>query len=341
MAERVDQVNTWRKLVKDDTTSVRQRDLQMTEAGKVGFVIMVGKTWPMERVWQDWLQGVDRSRYKIVIHTSSTEYTPSAAFRNDVMDVVVPTRWCGMVPAVLAATRVALEDPAVRKLVYFCGSTVPLKPFEAVFSALLPPSSGRGMMPLSEMCTDEDWRRGMPWSYVLTRRDAQLFTRAEATMTAMFEGVHTCDIEDWFVTALNLAQRPYSTSCVTWNGWSPSKGFSTVTNGQHYEKIVGSDPTPSWWRVKEDSLTDADMVHNGSSGSSYHPSSCRLRAPHADRKAPSSDYGRDDPGSELSVCTKVQHLLHDWPDASPRLPCREVRTTTCIGSTNQQAGHPP
>lgn len=217
--------------------ATNQKHMTWPHQPKVAFVFLVVNDWPMEGVWADWLAGQDKNKYKVVIHSKTGSWRPKHdIFAGSELHHAVPTGWCRLADALLEGAREALKDESVVQVVTMCMKTAPVKSFAQVYSELT-------KTPLqTRLCIDDEWKnRGMPFSYTWARRDAELFTQSANLLHGMFTGVHNCDLEDFFVIAAKLANRPYQPDCVTWSGWDPKKGFARTTNGQHYTEFL-KDP---------------------------------------------------------------------------------------------------
>eukprot|EP00927_Polykrikos_kofoidii_P051833 TRINITY_DN4561_c0_g1_i1.p1 TRINITY_DN4561_c0_g1~~TRINITY_DN4561_c0_g1_i1.p1 ORF type:complete len:397 (+),score=61.69 TRINITY_DN4561_c0_g1_i1:88-1278(+) len=208
---------------------------------KIAFLVLVSESWPAEGIWADWLRDVDPKFYTVKIHSSTGTFRPRFdIFRDSVLPFVIEGLWCAIAPIMLGMVRAVLGDPAITRFAFFCQSTLPVKQFAYTYELL---TKNGGNDP-SVMCADMDWTRGMPFSYVWGRNEATLFAMRERELTAMFANlVGVCDAEDFFVAALSEAKIPFYTGCVTWSAWVQEKGFSLVTNGLHYDRLVGDPRT--------------------------------------------------------------------------------------------------
>eukprot|EP00747_Dinoflagellata_sp_TGD_P121681 gnl/TRDRNA2_/TRDRNA2_173472_c0_seq1.p1 gnl/TRDRNA2_/TRDRNA2_173472_c0~~gnl/TRDRNA2_/TRDRNA2_173472_c0_seq1.p1 ORF type:complete len:326 (-),score=27.81 gnl/TRDRNA2_/TRDRNA2_173472_c0_seq1:153-1130(-) len=231
------QVDAWKTVASHHAQTFQP----ITTEGKVAFLFMIGEQFPHEELWARWLAAAPTNSYTVVVHDYTGKFVPKTEVFVNRAIPPVSSSWCQQQGIILALNRKALEDPLVSKTIIICESTVPIKPFHVVY---------RNLGNESQMCMDTEWwNRGMPFSYLWNRFDAELFTQNEILLSQLFYGVHAnCPPEDWFVVPLKLAGRKFGAHCVTWSGWYADKGFNHVTNGKHYDRIikdVQSKYTPS------------------------------------------------------------------------------------------------
>lgn len=106
--------------------------------GKIGFMFLTYGDVKAKQRWAGFFQGIDASRYRILVHAKNPEMVTSALFADNLVADPIPTSWgnFSLVEATLLMMEEMLEDQDVQYLVLLSDSCVPLRDFDTTAAAL-------------------------------------------------------------------------------------------------------------------------------------------------------------------------------------------------------------
>lgn len=105
---------------------------------KIAFCFLIYDSIEMESLWHDFFNKIDSSKYSIYIHAKDPEDVNLRYFKSHVIPDPVETQYFhpSLVQAQNKLLEYGLHDPQNTHFVFLCGSSVPLKSFNAIYEGL-------------------------------------------------------------------------------------------------------------------------------------------------------------------------------------------------------------
>jgi len=216
---------------------------------KIAFCFLIYDKINNEKLWYDYIKGIDKNKYNIYIHYKINK--PLQYFEKYKIKNTIDTCW-GCVSIVLAQLeilKIALKDPDNKHFIWLSQSCIPIKSFNYIYNNLNINKSYYNISPDCQLETKIDSllkyvkkenikKAAMP--SIISRKHANLFIANQNNIMLWFNDIKATPDEIIFITLLhhfNLKHELILTSNVSANaiiftGWTDMKNYKTFNNSK-------------------------------------------------------------------------------------------------------------
>ena len=227
----------------------KRKEFKCDNYRKIAFCFLIYDKINNEKIWYDYIKGIDKSKYNIYIHYKKD--VNIGYFQKYKINKTIDTCW-GCVSIVLAQLeilKVALKDPCNKHFIWLSQACIPIKSFNYVYDNLDMDKSYYNISPdcqledkvdslLKYVKEDNIKKASMP--SIINRKHAQLFINNQDNIMLWFNDIKANPDEIIYITLLHhfnlkheLVLTPnISANAIIFTAWGDMKNYKTFNNSK-------------------------------------------------------------------------------------------------------------